>query len=139
MDRSNNDADPSAGYVPYGPGHFNNVSLYPTTNNPTYLKKKDVEGFYTAYHIPRGAYQLYMTDSSDRIHHTPPVLACLGDMAIGISESSFKCGFKVPLLRLYKTLFRQMNIAFGQMDPNDFIHINSLQHCCLAEGLHPSS
>lgn len=35
-------------------------------------------------------------------------------------------------------LFRQMNITFGQMDPNEFIHINSFQHRCLTEVIHPS-
>lgn len=63
---------------------------------------KELEKFYSAYHIPRGVYHLYIPQHSDRIFHTPPVSAASGDMAIGISELAFKCGFRVPLLHLIK-------------------------------------
>lgn len=43
--------------------------------------------------------------------------------AIGISESAFKCGFGVPLLKLVRRLFVWMSVAFSQMDPNGFIHM----------------
>lgn len=104
MDRSDNEAGPSTELIPYGPMHYRDIALYPTANNPTHLKKKDIEGFYSEYHIPHGVYRLYMPEPTDRIYHTPPVPASYDDMAIDISESAFKCGFRVHLLRLYKKL-----------------------------------
>lgn len=139
MDRSDDEVGPSNELIPYGLMHYRDVALYPAANNPTHLKKKDIEGFHSEYHIPRGVYRLYMPEPTDRIYHTPPVPASHGDIAIGISESAFKCGFRVPLLRLYKKIFHQMKIAFGQMDPNGLIHINCFQYQCLAEGIHPLS
>lgn len=78
-----------------------------------------------------GVYHLYRSREEDRIYQNPHVLERFGGCAIGLSESAFKCNFRVPLLQLLKNLFRQMNIAFGQMDPNGFIHINTFQHRCL--------
>lgn len=51
-------------------------------------------------------------------------------IAVGIDETSFKCGFMVPILPILKKLFKEMGIALGQMDPNGFIHINCYQARC---------
>lgn len=109
--------------LPFGPAHFRNISAYPAANNPTQLTRKQIHEFNSEYHIPRGVYYLYMPQSHDRIYHMPVVPEGYDGRAIGISESAFKCGFGVPLLKLVRRLFVRMSVAFSQMDPNGFIHM----------------
>lgn len=125
MDWSDQEVDPSE---PLSPNHFRNISSFLAANNPTQLTKKLIKEFYSEYHIPKRVYHLYQPRENDRIYHTPTILSSFGGCAIGISEAAFICRFRVPLLQLLKNLFRQMNIAFSQMDPNRFIHINTFKN-----------
>lgn len=126
MDQSNAEAGPSMHPEEnFGPAHFHDIAAYPAANNPTQLTKDQIKDLYSEYHIHRGLYHLYKPEASDCIYHIPPEPEACGDGAIGISEAAFKCRFRVPLLKLVRRFFVQMNIAFSQMDSNGFIHINT--------------
>lgn len=80
---------------------------------------------------------MYNMNADERIYDTPGVPKGYGDRAVGISKATFKCEFRVPLLKILRHLFFQMGIALGQMDPDGFIHINYFQNRCLQEGVNP--
>lgn len=107
------------------------------TNKHSQPGEKDIKNFHSKYTILEGTWHIYVAIQIERIYHIPPIPKGYGDCAIGIFEEAFKCGLRVPLLPLLRILFKQMNIALGQMDPNGFIHINFFQNGCLKTGLPP--
>lgn len=108
MDHSNAEAGlsvrPDEGFRP---AYYRNISSYPAANNPKQLSEKCLYKFHSEYHIPRGVYYLYMPKPTDRVYHIPVVPNGFDRGAIGISKCAFKCGFRVPLLKLVRRLFIQ--------------------------------
>lgn len=97
---------PSAGSsVPMGPNHFRSISFFPAANNPSQLTKTRMKEFYSNYYIPRGVYHIYKSKEDDRIYRMPYILESFGGSPAGLSETAFKCGFRVPLLQILKNLF----------------------------------
>lgn len=95
MDRSKEEAGSSAVVpVPSDRAHFSNIATFPTANNPTQPKKKEIEKFYSKYQIPRGAYHHYHAKEKDRVSHIPLVPQDFSDYVVGITEATFKCGFR---------------------------------------------
>ncbi|KAL6547086.1 hypothetical protein OROMI_022807 [Orobanche minor] len=134
MGRSGSEAGPSSDRVDFGDPVF-----YPAVNHGTLLTEEEVAKFAEDYDIPTDVWHTYHPRKKDRIHHNPSVPDSYGGIAVGISEAALKCGFRVPMLPLTKTLFGHMGIALGQMDPNGFLHINGFQCHWLAARVKPSS
>ncbi|XP_074376603.1 uncharacterized protein LOC141718130 [Apium graveolens] len=118
---------------------FGSAADYPATNNRSVLSKGRVVQMYDDYSVPRGFCWLYAPREGERIYDTPGVAEGYGGCAVGVSEAAFKCGLRVPPLKLIKHLFFQMGIALRQMDPNGFIHINCFQNRCLHAGIAPNT
>ncbi|KAL8146788.1 hypothetical protein AgCh_004506 [Apium graveolens] len=112
---------------------YGSAADYPAANNRSELTKGRVVQMYDDYSVPRGFCWLYAPREGERVPDG------YGGCAVGISEAAFKCGLRVPPLKLIKNLFFQMGIALGQMDPNGFIHINCFQNRCLHAGIVPST
>ncbi|XP_074352149.1 uncharacterized protein LOC141691316 [Apium graveolens] len=112
---------------------------YPVANNRSEMSKGRVVQMYDDYSVPRGFCWLYAPREDERIYDTPGVPEGYGGCAVGVSEAAFKCGLRVPPLKLIKHLFFQIGIALGQMDPNGFIHINCFQNRCLHARIAPNT
>lgn len=116
---------------------FNNIVTYLAENMRSKLTEGDLARLHDKYGIPRGLWHVYPAEQRDRIYHNPPIPEGFGDVTTGISEAAFKCGFRVPLLPLLKSLLKNMGLALGQLDPNSFIHVNCFQARCLAAKIYP--
>lgn len=135
MDRSANEARPSR----QAQRPFTDVERFSAANDRSKLMNDEVSAMYDKYSIPYGEWKLYPADTWDRIHHNPSIPTSHDRAVTGISEAAFKCGFWVPLIPLLWSLFLEMDIALGQMNPNGFILINVFQLCFLAAEIQPST
>lgn len=132
MDRSNEGTDPSVS------SPFSDAIEYPAANRPSQLSEDDIEHFCSTYCVLKYVWYFFAPRKNDKIWQNPQVAAiCGGGFATGISEAAFKCGFRLPILRILKSVLKQSGIAIGQLDPNSFIHVNTFQARCMASKVIP--
>ncbi|WOH00517.1 hypothetical protein DCAR_0519882 [Daucus carota subsp. sativus] len=131
MDRGSEVAGPSYSTM----SHFADAQKFSAANHPSVLDEETVFKMRGRYNIP-DSWTLYAVDDQvDLIYHTPETDK--GYICVGISENAFKCGLRLHLLPLLKKLLKQMGIALGQLDPNNYLYINSFHHRCLRLGIEP--
>ncbi|KAL8126627.1 hypothetical protein AgCh_013758 [Apium graveolens] len=93
---------------------FGSVASYPAANNQSELSKDRLGQMYFDYSIPRGYFWMYAFKDDERIYDTPGVPKGYGDCNVGISEATFKCGFRVPLLKILRRLLARWELILGR-------------------------